>query len=145
MQTKFGQSSNRPARRRGGSIMELMLVFPIMLMLSFGVVDYGDYFYLKNTLQGASQSGARAAISTSATNTSVTSVISASLTAAGLSSSQYTVTFSPTDVSTAAAGSTVSVTITATWSNVGTCVLSTYFGGISSSKQILGTATMIKE
>ncbi|HEY2588113.1 MAG TPA: TadE family protein, partial [Tepidisphaeraceae bacterium] len=76
----------RPRLRRGGSMLELMLVLPILLMLSFGVVDYGYYFYLKNTLQGAAQAGARAAIPGTATNTNVTTAISNILTAAGISS-----------------------------------------------------------
>jgi hypothetical protein len=109
------------------------------------VVDYGYYFYLKNTLQGAALSGARAAISSTATNTTVTTAISTSLTAAGLTSSQCTVTFSPTDVSTVTAGSSVTVTITCTWSTVGTHALSSSFGGISDAKQIVGAAAMRKE
>ena len=125
--------------------MELMLVLPIMLMLSFGVVDYGYYFYLKSTLQGAAQAGARAAIPASATDASVTTVISNILTAAGLQSSGYVVTLNPTDVSTAAAGTSVTVTITCTWANVGTHTLSPTFGGISNTKQIVGVAVMMKE
>lgn len=132
-------------RRSGGSAIELMLVTPILLMLSLGVVDYGYYFYLKNTLQGAAQAGARAAAPGSATNTSVNAVISNILTAAGMSSSNYTVTFSPTDVSTASVGSTVTVTITSSWANVGTHMLGTAFGGISNSKQVVGVAVMRKE
>lgn len=135
----------RTAKRRGGSMLELVLILPILLMLSFGVVDYGYYFYLKNTLQGAAQAGARAAIPGTATNTNVTTAISNILTAAGLSSSNYTVTLSPTDVSTATAGSAVTVTITCTWANVGTHALSSSFGGISDSKQIVGVAVMRKE
>ena len=135
----------RMLKRRGGSMLELVLLLPILLMLSFGVVDYGYYFYLKNTLQGAAQAGARAAIPGAATNANVTTAVSNILTAAGLSSSNYTVTLSPTDVSTATAGSTVTVTITCTWANVGTRALSSSFGGISDSKQIVGVAVMRKE
>ena len=131
--------------RRGGSLLELMLVLPILLMLSFGVVDYGYYFFLKSTLQGAAQAGARAAAPAGATDTSVNTVISNILTASGLSSSNYTITYSPTDVSTAAVGSTVTVTITCSWANVGTHALGTSFGGISNSKQIVGVAGMRKE
>lgn len=126
-------------------MLELMLVLPILLMLSFGVVDYGYYFYLKNTLQGAAQAGARAAIPGSATNSSVTTAVGNIMTAAGISSSNYTVTLSPTDVSTASAGSTVTVTVTCSWANVGTHALSSSFGGISNTKQIIGVAVMRKE
>jgi len=131
--------------RAGSSVLELVLVLPILIMLSFGVVDYGDYFYVKNTLQGAAQAGARTAITSSATNTSVSNVISSMMTAAGLQSSGYTVSFNPTDVSTASSGSTVSVTVSASWGSAGVHTLSAAYGGISNSKQVTGTAVMIKE
>jgi Flp pilus assembly protein TadG len=126
-------------------MLELMLVLPILLMLSFGVVDYGYYFYLKNTLQGAAQAGARSAVPATATNASVTTAVANILTAAGLASSSYTVTLNPSDISTAVAGSTVTVTINCTWANVGTHALSSSLGGISDSKQIIGVAVMRKE
>jgi Flp pilus assembly protein TadG len=126
-------------------MLELVMVLPILLMLSFGVVDYGYYFYLKNTLQGAAQAGARAAVPGSATNANVTTAVSNILTAAGISNSNYTVTLSPSDVSTAAAGSAVTVTVSCTWANVGTHALSSSFGGISDTKQVVGVAAMRKE
>ena len=134
-----------PRLRRGASVLEMALVLPILLMLSFGVVDYGYFLYVKNTVQGAAQAGVRTAITSSATNSTVTTVISNMMTAAGLQNSGYTVTFSPTDVSTASAGSTVSVTISCTWGNLGVHTLSSSFGGINNSKQIVGVAVMRKE
>src|SRR5579864_4899926 len=87
----------RGRRRRGSSVLEFVLVLPILIMLSFGVVDYGYFFYVKNTLQGAAEAGARAAVPPTATNSNVTTVISNMMTAAGLQSSGYTVTLNPTD------------------------------------------------
>ena len=144
-------SGRRPSGRKrwsGGSMLEMVLVLPILIMLSFGVVDYGYYMYLKNTLQGAAQAGARAAIPAAATNANVTGtngIITSMMSAAGISSSNYTVTLNPTDVSTASVGSNITVTITATWSNVGTHALPTALGGISGSKQLIGVAVMQKE
>ena len=138
-------SPRRLFRRRGTSVLEMALVLPILLMLSFGVVDYGYFFYVKNTVQGAAQAGVRAAIPASATNANVNTVISNMMTAAGIPSGSYTVTLTPTDVSTAAAGSTVTVQITCTWGNVGLHALSSSMGGISNSKQIQGVAVMVKE
>ena len=136
---------SRAAVPHGASVLEMALVLPILLMLSFGVVDYGYFFYVKNTVQGAAQAGVRAAIPSSATNSGVNAVITNMMSAAGLQNSGYTVTFNPTDVSTASAGSTVTVTITVTWGNVGLHALSSSMGGISNSKQIVGTAVMVKE
>ncbi len=135
----------RPVRSRGVSIVEMALVLPILLMLSFGIVDYGYYFYVKSTIQGAAQSGARAAIVSGATNANVTSAVSTVMTAAGLQSSGYTVTTNPTDVSTAASGSTVTVTVACSWGTVGYHNLPTAMGGIPSSKQVTCSAAMRKE
>lgn len=133
------------SRRRGGSLLEMMLLLPLLVMLSFGVVDYGYYFYLRNTFQGAAMDGARAAIPASATNTSVTSAVANVMTAAGVSSSNYTVTLTPSNVSGVAAGTSITVQISASWGTVGTHALGSAFGGISDSKTVTATAVMVKE
>ena len=99
-------------RRKGGSLMETILVMPILISLGFGVVDYGYCIYLTNTFQSAAQAGARAGIPNAAANSDVTNVISAQLTAAGISSSNYSVTLSPSSVSGLTAGTNITVTIT---------------------------------
>lgn len=123
----------------------MALVLPLMLMLSLGVVDYGYYFYVKNTLEGAASAGVRAAIPASATNASVTSVVSTMMTAAGLQNTGYTVTLSPSDISTATQGQSITVTVTCSWANCGTHALPSSMGGISNSKQVVGAAVMQKE
>ena len=134
-----------PARRRGASVLEFVLVVPILIMLGFGIVDYGYFFYVKNTVQGAAQSGARAAISGTALQSDVTGTVSNIMSAAGLQNSGYTVTTSPTDITTATAGSTVTVTVKVNWSNVGLHALASGYGGISNSKVVSGAASMRKE
>jgi len=126
-------------------MIEFVLALPLLLMLTFGLVDYGYFFFAKNSLVSAAQIGVRAAVPESATNTSVTSAISASLGASGFGNSSYTITTNPTDVSTASKGTAVTVTVTAGWSNIGVHTLPTFLGGIDSSKQVIGTAVMIKE
>lgn len=135
-------------RRTGTAILEFVLVLPLLCMLSFGAVDYGYFIYLKNTLQGAAQAGARAAIPAAATNSNLTGangIITSMMSAAGFSSSNYTVTITPSNVNGVSAGTAITVTITANWSNVGTHLLPTSLGGISGSKQIVGVAVMQKE
>ena len=115
--------SPRRLRRSGGSLMELMLVLPIMLMLSFGVVDYGDLLFVKNTVEGAAQAGVRAGIPSAATNTSITNAVSNVMTAAGFAT--YTVTITDTsgnalNVSGLATGTMIKVGVSCTWGNVGT-------------------------
>jgi len=135
----------RSRRSRGGAVLETIIIMPLLLSLSFGAAEYSYFFYVKNALSGAARDGARAAIPSTGTNTSVTTAINTSLAAANIDSSSCTVTTSPTNVSTASAGSLITVTITATWGTIGIMPLSSTYGGISSTKQVVGTAVMIKE
>jgi hypothetical protein len=99
---------------------------------------------LKSNFQAAATAGARAAIPSAATNTTATNIISSMMTASGIPSSHYTVTFNPSTVATTA-GTTLNVTISTTWGTAGTHMLGTTFGGISSSKTIVGSASVLKE
>jgi Flp pilus assembly protein TadG len=136
-------------RFRGGStVLEMALVAPILFSLSFGLCDYGYFLYLKNTFQGAAQAGARAAIPFNATNSNITGstgVVTNMLTAAGISSSNYTVTLSPSSVSGLSAGTQITVTISSTWGAIGTHILSPSFGGMATSKVIKGVSVAEKE
>ncbi|MGC4033821.1 MAG: pilus assembly protein [Tepidisphaeraceae bacterium] len=44
-------------RRRGSAVLDAALVFPVLLSLTFGCVEFGHYFYIKHTLQGAAREG----------------------------------------------------------------------------------------
>ena len=133
---------------RGGAILEMALVMPLLFMLSLSMAEYGYFFYLKSTFQGAAQAGARAAVPFAATNSNVTGstgVVTEMLTAAGLPAANYTVTLSPSSISGLSAGTQITVTIQATWGTVGPNIIGSSFGGISSSKVIRGVAIMQKE
>lgn len=132
-------------RRLGASVLEMALTLTILLNLTFGTVEFGHFFFLKNTVQGAAREGARAAIPPGATNSDVTSAVNASLTAAGLNTASFTTTVKVNGVvanaSTAVSGQRVEVSVTASWGTVGLRPL----GLISSSKTLLGAATMRRE
>jgi TadE-like protein len=51
----------RPARRAGPgqSLVEFALVFPIFLLLLFGLIDIGRFVYTANALNQAAREGAR--------------------------------------------------------------------------------------
>jgi Flp pilus assembly protein TadG len=135
-------------RRRfsGSAVLDMCLVLPILLALSFGTVEFGYYLYVKHNMQAAAREGARAAIVPSAVNSDVTTAISNVMSAAGLSGSGYTSTITDTSgnslsVSTAAAGTAIKVTVQCSWGNVGVRPL----GVISASKAVVGTTVMRKE
>ena len=127
--------------RRGNAVLEAALVLPILLYLAFGTVEFGYFFYVKNNVQGAAREGVRAGIPPGATNTDVTNAISSQMTAAGLQSSGYTVTTTPSNVSGLSPGATVTVNVQCTWGTVGLRPLQL----ISTSKIVKGQAVMRKE
>jgi Flp pilus assembly protein TadG len=140
---RSGRSRFSP--RRGGAVLETALVMSLLIMLSFGTAEYGYFFFIKNILAGAARDGARTAIADTATNTTVLSSISTAMTAANISSSHYTVTLSPSDVSQATAGTPISVTVTCSWGTVGVTPLPTALGGLATTKQVTGVCVMYKE
>lgn len=134
---------HRKFGRLGSATLELALTLIILLNVTYGTIEFGQYFYVKNQLQGAAREGARAAVISGATNTDVTSAISGVMTAAGLQNSGYTVTLSPSNVATAASTTAISVTVKCTWGTVGSGYRP--FSLIGSSKQVTGVAVMRKE
>ena len=131
----------RAKARRGNTLIETALVLGILLNLAFGTVEFGHFFFIKNTLQGAAREGGRTAVVSGATNASVTAAVAAVMTANGIASNKYAVATTPADVAAAASGTQITVTVTCTWSTVGVRPL----GMISGTKQVIGTAVMRKE
>src|SRR6476660_5289004 len=120
MKNQF-QTNIRSSRRRwrGSAVLDAALVFPILLSLTFGTVEYGYYFYVKHSLQGAAREGARAAITPTAAQADVTTAVSNALAAAGLQNSGYVTSTSPASVGSLTAGTSITVTVTCTWGTVG--------------------------
>lgn len=132
---------SRTVPARGNAVLEMALVVPLLLLLAFGTVEFGYYFYVRSNLAGAAREGARAAVVPSATNADVTAAVAASLTACGLQNSGYTVGLNPANVGSAAAGTPITVSVECAWGAVGIRPL----GLISSAKTLRGTAVMRKE
>ncbi len=141
--------ARRAAHRRGGALLEAALVLPILLALAFGTVEYGQFFFAKQSFQGAARDGARAAIVAGATNADVTNAVAVSLNAAGFGSSGYTVNVqhAQTDVAlnvaAATAGTPVKVTVTCPWSTVGSGARPLNL--IDTGVQVRGVVVMRKE
>ncbi len=47
---------------RGAALVEFALVFPILLLFVFGVMDFGLYFFAEHSLQFAAREGVRLAL-----------------------------------------------------------------------------------
>jgi len=131
-------------------VLELVLVLPILLAISFGATDYGYYFYVKNTIQGAALAGGRAAAPVGAVNTDVTTAVANMMSASGFTSSTYTTTITDIngnalDLSSTGSGVPVKVTVSCSWGTVGVHALPVYLGGIPSTKTVSGVSVMMTE
>lgn len=61
---------------RGTAIVEFAIIFPLLAILLFGVIDFGRAFFLRNNLVAASREGARAgAVLDNACNGAATTTI----------------------------------------------------------------------
>ena len=143
------RNSTRISRRRfGGAVLEMILILPVLLYLAFGTVEFGYYFYVKHSLEGAARDGARAAIPSGALYSDITTAVDNAMSAANLSGSGYTTQVKDgstviTTLTSAVAGDTITVTVTCTWGTAGAGYRP--WGLIGTSKQVVGTAVMRKE
>lgn len=141
------KTSARPSARRGNAVLDAALVLPILLSLTFGTIEYGYFFFVKHSLQGAAREGCRAAIVPSADNTQVTQAVAAALKAAGLNSSltsldaKFNMTLTPATVAGQSAGTSITVQLDASWGSIGVRPL----GLISADKTVRGVTVMRKE
>ena len=144
-------ANRRGTRTRGGNaLIDLMFVLPILLGLSFGVVEYGYFIFVKHTVEAAAREGARAATVPSATSQDVTDAVANVMTAAGLSKTGYAVLTTDTsgntlNVNTVTAGSPIKITVQCTWGSVGVHPLPEVLGGMSPTKMVKGATVMRKE
>ncbi len=68
MQTDVRTESRPRNRERGQSLIEMGLVMPILVLLTFGIVDFGLLFYTHLALESAASQAVRYGITGSAMN-----------------------------------------------------------------------------
>lgn len=83
-------------KRQDGTVaVEFALVLPILMLLTFGITDFGLALYSKEVLTNASREGARAGIIIATprpTATAIETVVKSYLTSAGWDASKATIT-----------------------------------------------------
>jgi Flp pilus assembly protein TadG len=112
------------SRRWGGTLLEAALVLPVLISLTFGAIEFGDYFFVKHTLEGAAREGARNGITDTATNTTVQTAITNVLTAAGGTNWGTVTSITDTNgnsvnVATVTPGNPIEVQVSCTWGVAG--------------------------
>jgi Flp pilus assembly protein TadG len=131
-------------RRKGAALLETALALLVLIPLTLGMIEFSYFFFAKHSIQGAAREGARAAILPDATNSKVTTAVQNAMTMAGLNNSGYTVTLSPSNVASAAAGTQISVTVQCNWSTLWTVPVGVWSPKPSGGK-VTGVTVMRKE
>lgn len=93
---------------KGQSMVETALILPIILLLLFGIVDFGRIFHAYLTLDHAGREGARLASIQSEDNV-IKDRITASV--AGLDDTKLTISIAPAGASTRPSGTDVTITL----------------------------------
>ncbi|HEY0008916.1 MAG TPA: TadE family protein [Tepidisphaeraceae bacterium] len=126
--------------------MEGALVMSLLVPLTFGCIEWGHFFFVKHTLQGASREGARAAAVPGSVRADVTLAVNQSLASSGISPTSYTIHIRNAadtgDIDVVqTAGTAIRVKVQSVWSDVGLRPMNI----ISRDKVIVGQTTMRKE
>ena len=103
-------------QNKGAAVVEFALVLPLLLMIIFGIIEFGRLFWVKQILTYAAREGGRAAIIPGATNTSVQTAIDNAMSGSGLTA--YTIQRTPNDVSTASGGASITIKVSISYNDV---------------------------
>ena len=106
----------KKSRYHGTAVVEAAIVFPLLIMLTFGVIEYGWMFLKAHQITNAARNGCRFAIRPDADNGKVNALVSDLMTSAGITG--YQVTFNPGDVSLVDVGDTVNVSVSVPFENI---------------------------
>jgi Flp pilus assembly protein TadG len=115
----MGRLTNRQGTRRDGiTVIEMAIIFPILLLITIGLIEYGWIFLKYQQVTNAARQGARVGARADATNTEVDDAIDTIMAAAGIASGDYSVVIAPIDVTTPEPGEPLTVTVTVPYANV---------------------------
>jgi Flp pilus assembly protein TadG len=67
MHRAVGEAKRRAADERGASAIDMAIIFPIVIFLIFGIIQFGVWYHANNIARAAAQEGARAASAYSST------------------------------------------------------------------------------
>jgi Flp pilus assembly protein TadG len=126
-----------PQARRGAAVLELAIVLPLFLLITFGIFEFGRAMMVTQFLTNGAREGARKAVVAGSTQAAVYQTIDNYLTQSRISG--YTRTVSP-NPATAARGAAITVVTSVPFSSV-----SWGFSSFLQNKTLTATVTMRKE
>ena len=106
--------------RRGIALIELAIVLPLLLAITFGVMEYGWMFLKASQIANAARQGARVGARPDANTATVNAAIASAMTAAGIPAGAYSggVTLTPANPATLASGEQFKVRISVPYANI---------------------------
>lgn len=131
--------TSRPRRRTAAAAVELAAVAPVLVLLIFGMIEFGRVMMVEQVLTNAAREGARRAALPGSTTSDAQTVVSSYLTSANVNGANQA-SVSP-DPSTAQAGTAITVTVTVPFSSVSWLPVPQWMGG----QTLTATVVMAKE
>jgi Flp pilus assembly protein TadG len=110
--------SQRSRGRRALSLVEMALILPMLVLVTFAVIEYAWMFLNQHQVTNAAREAARLASLPNSTSSQVTSELSTLMSQYNLGSSGYTATLTPTDITTATRGQLVTVQISVPYNKI---------------------------
>lgn len=127
--------------RRGAAAVEFALVAPLFFLLVFGMIEFGRMVMIQQVITNASREGSRRAVLDGASASNVKSSVVTYMANGGVTIATSNVTISPSDPTTAAAGTPVSVTVSVPFSQVSWLPSPMFLGG----RQMTASTVMRRE
>jgi Flp pilus assembly protein TadG len=103
---------------RGGALIEMTLVLLLLIVLTFGAMEYGWMFFRIQQVTNAARNGVRMAVLPDASSGDVQTTVDNMMSGFGVYSGSYSVGVSPSDVSSAATGEAITVSVVVPYSDL---------------------------
>lgn len=128
------QRPSRLARRRGAAAVEFALVAPLLVVLVFGMIEFGRMFMAEQVLTNAAREGARKAVLPGATDAQAQTTIDDYLSGASITGHSRSVSPSTTS---AEGGTAITVTVSVPYNQVSWLPVSTFLPGKTLSAKVV--------
>ncbi len=113
------QPLNRNSGRESGlATVELAIVLPLLILLTFGVIEYGWMFLKVQQITNAARQAARVGATPDATATEVNAVVDEILAGARMGDAQRTITINPVGFTTLEPGEHFTVSVSVRYSDI---------------------------
>ena len=109
---------SRSTHRRGSMFIEVGIALPLILIMTFGGLEYAWAFMKKAEISAAARAGARAASLENSTMATVQATVYQQMTISGFPAGSWNLSLVPADPGSALPGDPVSVAIVANYSAV---------------------------